>query len=82
MNEVFDEFDEVLKNKLAENVSPEAKSLASKLMGRLLLTAAEKSEKDGDDWYRYFVLTHRDTFRDVLAKGYQTMINEKGFPLQ
>ena len=76
MNDIFDEFDEVLKNKLAENVSPEAKSLASKLMGRLLLAAAEKSEEEDDDWYRYFVMTHRDTFRDVLAKGYQTMLDD------
>lgn len=76
MSEIFDEFDAVLKNELAENVSPEAKTLASKLMGRLLLAAAEKSEKEDDDWYRYFVITHRDTFRDALAKGYQTMIND------
>ena len=76
--EALDELDRVCGVKLSdevlamENVSPEAKSKASKLLGEVLLVANDKS----DDWFKETIMEHRVMFQRALAKGYQTLINE------
>lgn len=71
----LDELDRVCSVALAETASPEANSLASKLLGEVLLVANEKADA-GDDWFKETIMEHRAMFHRVLARNYQTLINE------
>lgn len=68
----MDELDRVLGFEQAKIVSPEAKKLANKLMGEAFLLATEMD----DDWMREMFVSHRGIFSDILARCYQTAINE------
>lgn len=62
---------------MAEDYSPEAETMAARLIGRMTVVAADKDEEDDDTFFSTQLSKLHSTHRfEVLAKCYQTLINE------
>jgi hypothetical protein len=77
-DEILDEFDRVLDTKMSAEYGDDAKLLASKLVGKLIALGDELDEESDDKSQTEFFMTFTQdsTKFSVLAKCYQTLIDE------
>ena len=73
----MDEWDRVVNTKPTENPGPEARRLANKLYADELVKARKKDAEENGTFFQDILTKNRDFKINLLAKCYQTILNEE-----